>query len=64
MTFGDKIKSLRKDKKWTVLFSYLLEKKDRTYNSVNLLDESCIQVAVYDDGTGEEVRSKFGKESE
>ena len=26
-------------------------------------NESCIQVAVYDDGTGEEVRSKFGKES-
>ena len=35
MTFGDKIESLRKDKKLTVLFSYLLEKKHRTYNSVN-----------------------------
>ena len=31
------------------MFSYLLEKKGKTYNSVNLLDESCIQVAVYDD---------------
>ena len=32
MTFGDKIESLRKDKKWTILFFYLLEKKHRTYN--------------------------------
>lgn len=31
------------------MFSYLLEKKGKTYNSVNLLDESCTQVAVYDD---------------
>ena len=29
------------------MFSCLLEKKDRTYNNVNLLGESCIRVAVY-----------------
>ena len=34
-TFGDKIRELRKEKKRTVLFSCLLEKKNRTYNSVN-----------------------------